>query len=110
MIADVQFLREYGVSKMVRLPVVDLTKQYPDEDEYLFLIKPQLSVVTSVIEAIRYMVYGVVSLRLCSIWGGGGGVCLLGKFVQYSCPGMQEVCFILWSSIAADIGWFVGQY
>ena len=53
MVADVQFLREHGVSKMVRLPVIDLTRSYPDEDEYLFLIRPQLALVNSVIEAIR---------------------------------------------------------
>ncbi len=69
MIADVQFLREHGVSKMVRLPVVDLTKAYPDEDEYLFLIRPQLGVVSGVIEAIRYG--GVVSGVIEAIWYGG---------------------------------------
>ncbi len=52
MVADVQFLREHGVSKMVRLPAIDLTKASA-EDEFLFLIRPQLSLVNDVIQAIR---------------------------------------------------------
>ncbi len=85
MVADVQFLREHGVSKMVRLPTVDLTKAYPDVDEYLFLIRPQLSLVNDVIEAIRCVSVMCVSVMyvsvmyvsvmyVCEVCGGVGGV------------------------------------
>ena len=54
LIADAPFIRRGGISKMVRLPLTALTEQYPDAVEYLFLVRPSLSIVDMVVEAIRY--------------------------------------------------------
>lgn len=53
LIAEVQFLRQHGVYKMVRLPVPSLTEQYPDASEYLFFTRPKLYLVDLIIDAIR---------------------------------------------------------
>lgn len=55
LIADAPFMRKAGVLKMLRLPVPSLTDNYPDAQEYIFLVRPNLSVVEMVVEAIRYM-------------------------------------------------------
>lgn len=54
LIADASFMRNAGVLKMVRLPVAGLTEQYPDAQQYIFLVRPNLSIVEQVVEAIRY--------------------------------------------------------
>ena len=54
LIADASFIRKGGITKMVRLPLTALTEQYPDAVEYLFLVRPSLSIVDMVVEAIRY--------------------------------------------------------
>jgi hypothetical protein len=53
LIADAPFIRRGGITKMVRLPIPSLTEQYPDAVEYLFLVRPSLSIVDMVVEAIR---------------------------------------------------------
>ena len=53
LIAEVQFLRQHGVYKMVRLPVPNLTEQYPDANEYLFFARPQMNLTEQIVEAIR---------------------------------------------------------
>lgn len=64
LIADAPFMRKAGVLKMVRLPAPTLTESYPDAQEYIFLVRPNLSIVEMVVEAIRYM------LKLLPIiWG-----------------------------------------
>ena len=56
LVAEVQFLRQHGVSKMVRLPAVNLTETYPDASEYLFFTRPLIRFVDLIIEAIRCVV------------------------------------------------------
>lgn len=56
LIADATFIRKGGVTKMVRLPVQGLTEKYDDASEYIFLVKPTLSIVDMVAEAIRYAI------------------------------------------------------
>ena len=53
LIADASFVRKGGITKMVRLPVPNLTEQYPDAQEYIFLVRPSLSIVEMVVDAIR---------------------------------------------------------
>ncbi len=53
LIAEVQFLRQHGVTKMVRLPAHNLTESYPDASEYLFFTRPLIHFVDLIIEAIR---------------------------------------------------------
>ena len=53
LIAEPTFIRKGGVSKMVRLPVQGLTERYEDALEFIFLIRPTLSMVDLVAEAIR---------------------------------------------------------
>ena len=53
LIAEVSFLRQHGVYKMVRLPTPSLTEQYPDANEYLFFVSPTIRFVDMVIDAIR---------------------------------------------------------
>lgn len=53
LIAEVQFLRQHGVSKMVRLPSPKLVDSYPDANEYIFFIRPLIRFVDLIIEAIR---------------------------------------------------------
>ena len=53
-IADATFIRKSGVSKMVRLPIPNLTERYPDAVEYLFLVRPSLSSIDLVMKAIRW--------------------------------------------------------
>lgn len=54
MIAEVPFLLQSGVFKMVRLPVprVADTDQYKEASEFLFFVRPQLQAVDLVMEAI----------------------------------------------------------
>lgn len=54
MIAEVPFLLQLGVFKMVRLPVprVADTEAYKDASEFVFFIRPQLEAVDLVMEAI----------------------------------------------------------
>jgi hypothetical protein len=54
LIAEVQFLRQHGVMKMVRLPALNLTDTYPDAGEFLFFTRPLIRFVDLIIEAIRY--------------------------------------------------------
>ncbi len=51
--AEVQFLRQHGVSKMARLPTPGLTEAYPDATEYIFFTRPLISYVDHIIESIR---------------------------------------------------------
>ena len=53
LIAEPTFIRKGGVSKMVRLPVQGLTERYEDASEFIFLVRPTLSMVDLVAEAIR---------------------------------------------------------
>ena len=53
MAADVHFMKQQGVCKMVRLPVKNLTESYPEPQEYYFIAQPKISVVDMIIEAIR---------------------------------------------------------
>lgn len=53
-IADATFIRKSGVMKMVKLPVPQLTDHYPEAMEFLFLVRPSLSVIDLVIKAIRW--------------------------------------------------------
>lgn len=55
LIADGPFMRNAGVLKMVRLPVSGLTELYPEGQQYIFLVRPSLSIVDQVVEAIRYI-------------------------------------------------------
>ncbi len=55
LVAEVQFLRQHGVYKMVRLPIPNLTEQYPDANEYLFFTRPRLYLVDQIMEAIKYV-------------------------------------------------------
>ncbi len=54
LIAEVQFLRQHGVSKMVRLPALNLADNYPEASEFLFFTRPLIRFVDHIIEAIRY--------------------------------------------------------
>ena len=54
LIAEPQFIRSQGVAKMVRLPAPTLTELYPEGQEYIFLVRPTLSVVEKIADAIRY--------------------------------------------------------
>lgn len=56
LIAEVQFLRQHGITKMVRLPALNLTDSYPDASEYLFFTRPLICFVDQIIEAIRYRI------------------------------------------------------
>ena len=51
--AEVQFLHQHGVSKMVRLPAPGLTDTYPDAQEYIFFTRPLIRYVEYIVEAIR---------------------------------------------------------
>lgn len=53
LIAEATFIRKGGVTKMVRLPVTGLTERYEDASEFIFLVRPTLSIVDMVAEAIR---------------------------------------------------------
>ena len=53
LIADVHFLKELGVQKMVRLPIPQLTEEYKDLNEFYFFVRPQLRFVDQIMEAIR---------------------------------------------------------
>ena len=57
LIADVLFLKELGVHKMVRLPTPQLTEEYKDLNEFYFFIRPKICFVEQIMEAIRYVVY-----------------------------------------------------
>ncbi|CAI8023194.1 Vacuolar protein sorting-associated protein 33A [Geodia barretti] len=52
-IAEATFIRKGGVTKMVRLPVTGLTERYEDASEFIFLVRPTLTIVDMVAEAIR---------------------------------------------------------
>ena len=54
LIAGVPFLRSHGVYKMVRLPITNLTEQYPDANEYFFFTRPKLHLTQQITEAIRW--------------------------------------------------------
>ena len=53
LVAEPNFIRKAGVTKMVRLPVQGLTERYEDASEFIFLTRPTLSMVDMVAEAIR---------------------------------------------------------
>jgi hypothetical protein len=53
LIADVHFLKELGVHKMVRLPAKQLTEEYKDLNDFYFFVRPQLRFVDQIMEAIR---------------------------------------------------------
>ena len=53
LIAEVQFMRQHGVTKMVRLPATNLTEAYPEANEYVFFARPLIRFVDLIIEAIR---------------------------------------------------------
>ena len=53
LIADVHFLKELGVHKMVRLPAPQLTEEYKDLNDFYFFVRPQLRFVEQIMEAIR---------------------------------------------------------
>lgn len=55
LIADVLFLKELGVHKMVRLPTPNLTEEYKDLNEFFFFVRPQLCFVEQIMDAIRYL-------------------------------------------------------
>jgi hypothetical protein len=54
LIAEVQFLIQLGVFKMTRLPIERISdlEQYKDVQEFVFLVRPQLSLVESIVSAI----------------------------------------------------------
>lgn len=56
LIAEVQFLRQHGVTKMVRLPAMNLTETYPEANEYVFFTRPLIRFVDMIIEAIRCVI------------------------------------------------------
>ncbi|KAL5477144.1 hypothetical protein EMCRGX_G023894 [Ephydatia muelleri] len=53
LIAEVQFLKQLGVYKMVRLPVSNLAEAYPEANEYLFFTKAKISMVEQIVQSIR---------------------------------------------------------
>lgn len=53
LIAEVQFLKQLGVYKMVRLPVPNLVEAYPEASEYLFFTKAKLTMVEQIVQCIR---------------------------------------------------------
>lgn len=55
LIADASFIRKGGVYKMTRLPYKGLTDNYSDATQFIFLVRPSLTTVEFVAEAIRYV-------------------------------------------------------
>lgn len=53
LIADVHFLKELGVQKMVRLPTPHLTEEYKDLNEFFFFVRPKIRFVEQIMDAIR---------------------------------------------------------
>ena len=54
LVAEVPFLLQLGVFKMIRLPVERVAEidQYKDVQEFIFLVRPHLNVVKDIISAI----------------------------------------------------------
>ena len=53
LIAEVPFLKQLGVYKMVRLPVQNLAESYPEASEYFFFTKAKLAMVEQIVQSIR---------------------------------------------------------
>lgn len=57
LVAEVPFLLQLGVYKMIRLPVERVTdlEPYKDVHEFVFLVRPELSVIDDIVKAVGYV-------------------------------------------------------